>query len=199
MTTVPDLCYDFHLTWTIEGSTHECETALAFRRDSLEFPSNSALGEVITDFVTAMQPVTGNAVVFTGGYVLVGVDPPDVPVRLEFGSTTTGAGSASTLCMNSCWQAQKRSVMGGRKGRGRMYFWPPAETVVDPNGSIDSTTRGGFESALWGWIDDQLAKSWIEAAVLLHENPADAPTIIPNSESFPVNSKVSTQRRRLRP
>lgn len=90
---------------------------------------------------------------------------------------------------------RKNTALGGRRGRGRMYL-PPfmlAEGSVDPNGNLDSAfVTGNTQNCTTAFVTNM-------NPVLFHNSdgvtPAPAPTPI---TSVAVQSKIATQRRRMR-
>ena len=129
-----------------------------------------------------------------------------VGVRVKFGPNLTGpsgehfdtwAGQAANgnLSPAQSYLIKKTTALGGRAGRGRSYLPGVPEEQVSDDGTVDSTFRGNLETA---WID-----MWAAAAVagaepvVLHGvgSPISTPTPI---TGFAVDTKIATQRRRLR-
>lgn len=118
----------------------------------------------------------------------------------------TGEGSAQQQGTNAGVPAcpnnvailvQKRTVFGGRRGRGRSYFPPlyPGEANISPIGDLTSVTRDAWQVAM----DEFLAgcSTGGTPLYLLHD---DQPTpMLPSLiTSLSVQTKVATQRTRLR-
>lgn len=98
---------------------------------------------------------------------------------------------------NTAILVQKRTVLGGRRGRGRAYFPPlfPTEGAVGPTGNIDSVALASWQSSM-----DAFLEAMSTATVplyLLHDNVPSPllPTLI---TALTVQPKVATQRGRLR-
>lgn len=114
------------------------------------------------------------------------------------GPTAAGVGTGAGLLTGSAappqvsWLVSKRTALGGRRNRGRMYIPGIPETSVSPFGSIDPTLRQNMEDE----CDAFLAA--IDAAgcpmVILH-NTVGTPTLV---QSLTVSASVATQRNRLR-
>jgi len=113
-----------------------------------------------------------------------------------------GTGGTGVLPSNCALLVRKNTFYAGRKYRGRMY-WPSmlAEGDVDINGEIDSDVV----TALQGHFDDVFADlDGVHISVfsaLLHDKVTDGvldDTPASPLSSFFVNSKIATQRRRMR-
>lgn len=106
----------------------------------------------------------------------------------------TGTASFQPPPPNVSWVIQKRTGLGGRPNRGRMYF-PPArlgETVVNAAGVVDSANVSA-EQADWDAFLSGMQGLGYEI-VLFHSDGSPSTEIT----SFVVESLVATQRRRLR-
>lgn len=114
----------------------------------------------------------------------------------------TGTGTNASLPQNCALLVQKRTGLGGRKGRGR-FFMPPVrldEGSVAPNGQIDSaavTVEQGLWDTWMGHADGSGGQYRI--VILHHDNPVVGPVPAPtNILSLVVENLIGTQRRRLR-
>lgn len=127
-------------------------------------------------------------------------------VRVKFGPQATGptgelmfseAGTAATdsVVSNVAVLVQKVTAMGGRAGRGRLYMPGIVETQVATNGIITGTLHGYFDAGFTNLLSGLQTLNL--DPVLLHAagSPIGSPTPI---TAFVVQSKVATQRRRLR-
>lgn len=87
----------------------------------------------------------------------------------------------------------KRTAVGGRKGRGRM-FWPGlAPAIVDDGGTITPANRTAMQTDFTAFLTLMDAASL--PLHLLHGDSGDAPNEI---TSLSVQSRVGTQRKRNR-
>lgn len=112
-----------------------------------------------------------------------------------------GVGTGAPLPQNCAVLVRKRTDLGGRRGRGRMYLPGIAEGQVEANGDIGSV----FVDAWQGQADsfyDILTGGGSQAAtppVVLHRSEGIGPEPLPTPiQSFTVESSIATQRRRLR-
>lgn len=116
---------------------------------------------------------------------------PSIDFPVNVGGTLTGEASPP----NTAWLIQKQTALGGRAGRGRVYFPGINEVSVDPGGVLDSVALGNAQG-FWDDFHMDLTAANLDP-VLLHGvgSPIAVPTPI---LQFAVDSKVATQRRRLR-
>src|SRR4030095_10322271 len=92
---------------------------------------------------------------------------------------------------------KKLTARGGRKGRGRFYYPDVQEAAVDASGTIDSSSLAGYQTRWNDWMRDIVGGDGLGLPVLLpREGSHGSPDEI---LSTPVQAKVATQRRRLRP
>lgn len=91
--------------------------------------------------------------------------------------------------------ARKLTLDGGRAGRGRTY-WPfVLASATDDGGNLTGTWRSDYETML----NNFLGAISVGEANLCVLHGEDSPITIPSLiNSFSVQSKVATQRRRLR-
>jgi hypothetical protein len=101
-----------------------------------------------------------------------------------------GGGQASPQV---CTLLTKESGLAGRQNRGRMYMPPLTDSVISTAGIITEADRLLVQAGADAFLTD-LAVTGIPM-VILHTNPALSPTTV---SSMSVQSKVATQRRRLR-
>lgn len=128
----------------------------------------------------------------THSETLVKFGPNDTGASGTIASGAVGGDASDQGSPAVAFLIQKRTVLGGREGRGRIYLPGVPEAAIDPDGSID----GGKVTQLQTAFDDfqaALATATIDA-YLLH-NSATLPTPI---TAWNVAATAATQRRRLR-
>lgn len=121
------------------------------------------------------------------------------PVVVDSVPLPADAGTQNANCFpqNNSYLLKKRTALGGRAGRGRM-FWPGcAEGNVDSIGVLDTA----FRAAVQAVVDDILTSipaGPVDAYVLFHDEDSfdPSPTGI---TSLLLDTRIATQRRRLRP
>lgn len=129
----------------------------------------------------------------TGVEIRVGTADPSAPLVYEAAGSDAGSGAAALISPNVSLLATKRTLLGGRQGRGRMYLGPPREGEVTDEGVVGGTYLVGVQTALDTLVAD--VETIIGGdAYLLHSGPSPAPTLI---QSITIQDVVATQRRRL--
>lgn len=152
----------------------------------------AALAALWDDFIPAIGwPSTGFS---TGVIVKVGTSDPSAPITFEAGSPTPGSGSSTPSSNQVSMLATKRTLLGGRKGRGRMFLPAPLESQVNNTGELDSSYKGNVQDSLDDIINGTAGMLNGEP-YLLHTASSPAPTLI---QAVTVESIVATQRRRLK-
>ena len=131
-------------------------------------------------------------------------DADDDPLRVAVNSTVyNGTHTSEPAPQNCAYLVHKRTAVGGRQGRGRLYMPGVLEAQVSPAGVISTGQISAITNAFNGWRADVEANpltSPESGFYLLHnlangELLADLPTRI---TSFDCDSLMATQRRRLR-
>lgn len=111
-----------------------------------------------------------------------------------------GTGAQVPVPPNSAILVQKRTALGGRQNRGRMFL-PPAwigEGNVDHLGNIDAnlSTIQGYVANMFGFlVDGELIPVVLHTANPPGEDPPATPAPI---TQMSVQSKLATQRKRMR-
>jgi hypothetical protein len=124
--------------------------------------------------------------------------------RVKFGPNATGAdGSAGPPIVGSLNESpdspqvavliKKRTALGGRQGRGRMFLPFLTEAQTDSGGRMTAGAIDGYQVAAGGFLAGLVSRDI--PMVLLHAAPEIVPTLVLALE---VQSLVATQRRRLR-
>ena len=125
-------------------------------------------------------------------------------IRVKKGSNESGpfvehpvdiAGTSVTLesMPNCAYLVHKSTLLGGRHGRGRLYWPGPVLSEVDNDGEVGTDARNGVTE---GWEDIRVAMDTAGfPLMLLHATSSPSPTEI---SSFSCDNYLATQRRRLR-
>lgn len=144
--------------------------------------------------VLARQP---SSLTLTKAELRVGQDGGDPIVYTETG-TAVGTGADTYLPQNCAVLVQKRTALGGRRNRGRMYVpYLAAEAAVDSVGTISTVELAAFQSSFNGVLLDLQAIG--SGPVVLHENPSVGVPPVPTPiTSLVVDARIATQRQRLR-
>ncbi len=109
----------------------------------------------------------------------------------------TNAGSF--LPQNCAFLLHKRSGLGGRKNRGRMYLPGVNEALVDDKGLMSTTAINGVNAAAAATLADIIAIEGVERMVILHTQPLGPVGTVPTPvTTLLLDPVLGTQRRRLR-
>lgn len=133
--------------------------------------------------------------------VYLGQDGPTL-VNISDQPAEVGGGSFNVQPPNVAYLIRKRTDLGGRRGRGRFYMPCVSESTVDAVGNVSTTAQTNIQTALDDWmtaLTDTIG-SRLYPPVVLHrsEGIGTEPPPTPITR-FTIDSKVATQRRRLRP
>lgn len=127
--------------------------------------------------------------------LIVGTSDPSASLVYENGPWEGGSATADGLPPNVSTLIQKKTLLGGRHGRGRMYLPSPTEGGVDAYGVFSETQFDALVDAVTGFGTDLAGVDGVAELVLLHTDDDVEPTDL--TGLFPSRSVV-TQRRRLR-
>lgn len=131
---------------------------------------------------------------FTGLRAIVGMTNPSEPVVFEAASNQAGGNAGVSAPPQVSFLFRKRTLRGGRAGRGRNYVpGVPNDYLTDAGG-----LGGAVSAILTTWtdsLDDLMANLGSTTAYLLHSDPELEPDEITTWE---LDGTVATQRRRLR-
>jgi len=158
----------------------------------------STIGGAIAN-ATSLISIMDSTVTFKSVTVRLGQDgsPPLVGVH-PMASTGTG-GALSTLPPNCAVLIHKRTALGGRRGRGRMYLpWAVQEASVDEAGIIQAANVTQIQTAVSNFLSVLATAN--TPMMVLHDVGVDPTKPVPAATpvtSLTVDNLISTQRRRL--
>lgn len=151
--------------------------------------------QVQTAFTGSMMQSFPPTVSFLGVTCYVGQDAADPIVVESTGATLPGTGSGTSLPPQCAYLVKKATNFGGRSGRGRMFLPGPNEGNISPAGVLDPAQITQVQGDVNDWLT---ALSTLDMPMLLlhaEESVVNTPFLV---TSLVVDSKVATQRRRLR-
>lgn len=127
--------------------------------------------------------------------VLCKLGPNEFGPSAEFASGVAGGEDENVIDPNAALLVKKRTGFGGRTGRGRMYIPAFPEDAFGLGGEVNVTPLGVYQTRAADFLTDMAAAGM--SCVVLHgpDSPITIPTTITSLE---VDSKLATQRRRLR-
>ena len=186
---------EFWLRFALTGDPEPMYTALAY--EIATPPFTQAQAEICID---RMQDLIRARVcddyTLDGGFALVGNDGGDL--RYDVTQAQAGQVVAQPLPQNCAVLLSKRTAVGGRANRGRMYVPGISGASVSPSGVLDGTTITNWQTTCSALMLSGMgaAGSNVLSPVLLHKSNAAAPTDL---TVLDVSNRIATQRRRLRP
>lgn len=164
------------ITYNVFNGTLMSPAALATNMEAL-WETN--LKAVMASTVTAQSVIVKNGPSATG---------PSAEVAAGWAGTNPSAVASAQVSI----LVRKNSAQGGRTGRGRFYMPGVSEPGVDPAGVLDPSYRQDWQNA----FDDILAAMELADTPmqLAFQDGSEAILVT----SLEVDSRVATQRRRLR-
>jgi len=124
--------------------------------------------------------------------VLVKLGPDDTGPTGAWTGVFTGSLTGETCPPNVAALIQKRTALGGRRNRGRIYLPALRETQIHDDGVVDSAYLDELQNVATIFLGDMDTEG--NPLVILHSG-SGAPTPI---TALNVDGRVATQRRRLR-
>lgn len=141
-------------------------------------------------FSNTVMPQLSNGLILT--QTLLKWGPNDNGPVFEFNGVQAGGSGEAPLPPNTAYLLTKRTDLGGRMNRGRMYLPGATEGSVDTGGILSQTRFNGLTVAATALLDGLVGLE--SPMVILHSSVSD-PTPV---TSLQPSSVVATQRRRLR-
>lgn len=121
--------------------------------------------------------------------------PNDTGANAAFAGTNGGAIGSAAISPNVAVLVSKNTIFGGRAGRGRFFYPGTTESDTQGDGGVDAAYLAAAQTAVDGLWTDLTAVSALPSLLHGADSPLSVPTPI---GSFTVQSRVATQRRRLR-
>jgi hypothetical protein len=186
------------LVFTYSGDAEPMQSAMAVDISDAAGDLEAVGTKFGQTFLDNFQDDLSNQVTLVSVDVVAGQTGSDPLIAVvPFGET--GTGTAFPLPPNTAVLIQKRTGVGGRSGRGRMFL-PGIQLTgnVQPNGTINGSLVTEYQNDADAWLDSLQAATPSPSipAYLLHATGTESPHAI---TSLVVQGKVATQRRRLRP
>lgn len=162
---------------------------------SAETVANGAVAEWVASGLMGRQ---SSSTTITGAIAAVGQDGGP-PIIGEASASTAGSQSGDAFPPNVALLIRKRTALGGRRMRGRMYVPGIPESDTDSsNGVIAASRQTAWQTAAANFLAGIAASSWATAMVVLHSTGLTAAPVPTTVSNLVVDAKVATQRRRLR-
>lgn len=179
--------FEVTFSWTIAGGSREADSVFGVI-DNLATRGPIDICEAIEGTVSAtiLQAVCGET-------VLTRVSAEDGAGNIASLETThAGGASGDQAPPNVTYLIKKLTGLSGRRNQGRMYLPGPPEGAITAGGSLSGPGRAAAQDAVNDWV---AALDGVDLGlILLHSDSSVATSIY----ALSVESKVATQRRRLR-
>lgn len=185
------------------GDTEDMLTTCGHEIDSA---SGANAEDIANDLANAwianIVPGYSGPTTFVGCDVYVGQDGPDPLVVTSSVAAVAGPNSNALAPQNCAVLVRKRTDAAGRRGRGRMYIPEVPESSVNDVGTLDSGFVAAVNSRFDAWRDFLVGGvgARLYPPVVLHrsEGIGEEPPPTPIT-AFVCETRIATQRRRLRP
>lgn len=134
--------------------------------------------------------------VFVGSTAYLGQDGGP-PLSGEFLENLTGTSAGNRPSPNCALLISKRTAVGGRRNKGRMYL--PAgfmlESDFGSDGRLGTTPLNAFQASANTFFNSLSLEAAIAGPVLFHSTTPSTPTVVTGLQ---VQSVIATQRERMR-
>lgn len=186
---IPTGFAQFSVVWTDETIDGEAVNVIGCRLDIVAAPN--AVADTIRGHVEDnIRPAVSAAL--TLDRVDVKFGPDDVGPSGTSPSGLNGSIAGNVTPANLASLIQKQTLLGGRRGRGRIYLPGVPEANTLPNGNL----TGAYNDLLTAsWNQFRLDMASSDLPLFLLHSDATPPTEI---QLFSVDIRPATQRRRLR-
>lgn len=135
-----------------------------------------------------------DSVLFSGLQIQVGTGVNTPPLPFDHTGAETGSGSGALVPPNTSFLYTKRTTTPGRTGRGRMFVPFVRESLVQSDGNLEAGVVTTLDDEMAGLLGAINIATEDGDLVIFHKLSSDPSEIT----SLQANTKVATQRRRLR-
>jgi hypothetical protein len=147
----------------------------------------------IDEWVARIKPITPASITLSSVLVKFGPDATGPSVDVSAGEVGSGGGTATAP--NTAWLVHKVTALGGRAGRGRMYWPGVQESEVDSAGQLSTAFRNGAQTNMTAMLGAFTLLNAVPVVLHGEASPITTPTVI---TVLRVDGTAATQRRRLR-
>lgn len=194
---VQDHNLNMHFGYQCAGDAEIMTTALGFgTEEGLTDPALFLLGgDIIDAWTLSMKAICPLTYVMGPHWADVGKTDAE-NLRFDYSGTVAGEGSSVAYPPNTAYLVRKVTTAPGRHGRGRMYIPGVGQGAAFDNGVLLTGFLDGLNDALGEFITAALLIEGVTELQLYHETESPSPSQV---VALVGQSKVATQRRRLRP
>lgn len=190
-----------YVQWRLlcDGDSEEMLTGMGYEWTDTA-PDDSERQAAAALFAPVMQVLTSEYTL-RGARIVQGSDGPDLIYNVDATTVVAGAQTPGVAPPNVAYLVRKQTGLGGRRNRGRMYIPGPPRNWFSAAGIFGTTQLASAQTAVEELLDPStLALAGFSNAVLFHSTGVTPTPSTPTPiTSLSVQSKVATQRRRLRP
>lgn len=178
----------------LSGLNRITYTQLGWQIDTPPYTQANA-DALIDAMAETLDNIVSADTIMDGGHVLVGNDGGNLRYDVTLGSPHSGGRAGTGISPQVAILIQKRTALGGRRNRGRMYIAGASEGDIGTNGSLSGTLQTAVTGACDGLMNLPVAvpAANISQPVLLHDEPPTTPTVITD---LAMTLYSATQRRR---
>lgn len=193
------------VTWvfSVAGSEKQVTWGCGFKYDGT-YPGPSTVAAEMYDASVTNSLAPFKASLMLVDWTFVGVSVSHMtstgPLVGQHFVPITGTVAQATVPMNCSYLMRKSTALGGRSQRGRAYV-PPVhvgESHIDGGGTIEAAFVTSVQSYMDQLFNDGLDIGDGDNAWYLYHTITDVTPPVTLIESWSVQSKIATQRRRLR-
>lgn len=193
---IPEGCVNIQWEITLEGDPEVMLVSLGFAANDTFFDPADDDGPIAAAFADNLLPEMYEQYHLGTQRLQIG-HGDDPPTIWEGDASNDGVLSGNTLPQNCALLVRKLSTAGGRANKGRLYMpGMLGEAIVNNVGTVEPSALAGLQTAFSNFGTDLLAVAGIDDLLILHSDNTLPPTVITN---FQPQSRIATQRRRLRP
>lgn len=185
---------DFSLEHRRAGDPEPYVVTWAIEIDTPPF-TQTGVDNMLTEYVSQFESLFPNDC--TIGPLTARVGQDGDPLILTSDAGDTGTNTSDFAPQNVALLLKKRSDVGGRRNRGRMFMPGVPESAVNEIGELTSTYRNAVNGLASDFLDYCQSGGSSNSAnmVILHSSAPSTPTVV---TSLVCDTRVATQRRRLR-
>lgn len=155
---------------------------------------------VMGSFGVAWQSYLTTSSRVSGVYLTIGSDGGNYTLYITPGTAIVGTSNADKLPQNCAYLVQKQTLRPGRAGKGRCYLpGVAAEGSVNDVGVIQGSALTTGQAACNTWLDElNTGGSFSLPMFLLHNQGIPGGSVPTKVERLQLDTRIATQRRRLR-
>jgi hypothetical protein len=186
--------------FTTPSDAEPMVTTMGHVSNAATFDPNEQASVLFQAYELTMLLAMSSAYTLNAVDVYIGTDGPEHIVGRSTNTPAAGANTGTVVPQNTAYLIRKRTDAAGRRGRGRMYIPGVKETEVDNVGNLTAGQITQWNNVGELWLEALTEEIRDMPPVILHRSegigvePAPTPVV-----TLICESKVATQRRRLRP